>query len=297
MATDTEVAEEATGEDTTSQEEFTKLVSGVEYSAEQADDPAPEESEPTDEEVEDDEEVSTETDEQEPKEVEGPTAAMKTLAIQMGLPPSLIAMMRDDGQINELIELASQQAEPQEEEEAELPDFEVSLPEEEFPEDDPVRKELSRLQSHFKKQISDLQGRLQKTAKSSREVERQQQELQLQQSRQFQAEFDNALDKLGEKAFGKSGSLSNRNIQARTAVFEAVRELYAADPNAPMSELAKRAAEEIGFSLTNKSPDEKAAIRKQSSKRLGSGSSRPPEPAKQSPEEMMRGFLKTLPTE
>lgn len=284
--------------------EFSKLVAGLDTSTSKAGD-----EEATDELAETSEETSTEVDEEESTETddssqdeaeekatvtEGPTAAMKTLARQNKIPDVLIEWAVNDDQLAGLIELASQSAEPDMSESPDIPTFEIDLPEDEYPANDPVRGVLSRMQSHFTEQLTAAQRKIGELEKLSKTTEQQQRQAVEQQARSFQAEFDRTLDRLNEAAFGQSSKLSSPAIRARTVMFDTVREILAEDSGVPLPDAVRKAAEMLNFNLTNKAPDEKAAIRKQAQKKLGSGSAKPAEPLAKSPERMMREFLVSI---
>jgi len=169
----------------------------------------------------------------------------------------------------------------------------MDLPEDEFPADDPVRKEIEKLQSHFQTQMGDMQKQLQEATSKTTAFEEQQNAATQQNALQFQSEFDSLADKLDAKTLGRSSDLSSANFHARSAVFNLVQELRNTTPNESLVGLVQAAAEQLNFVNNDKTSNENAAIRKQSGMRLGSGPSPPATPESQSDEELMRGFLQS----
>ena len=217
--------------------------------------------------------------------VEGPTIAMKMVAEQAGIPLPLIELATSDSQLEKFVELARQAGTPSE------PDFKLELPEEEYPEDDPVRKEFTRLQSHFATQLESMKVQLGETSRTTREFTKQQVESAEQQARKVQSEFDKTLDELEIGAFGNTKNMSSANFHVRSAAFNLLQELKQKSPDSSVAELAKQVAEQLSFTTNNRSPKEIAAIRKQASRRLGGGPSQPASPGKRSDEAVMREFL------
>jgi len=222
--------------------------------------------------------------------VEGPSIAAKMAAEQSGLPAPLIELATSDEQLSQFVALAQQTSGPVEEEPA-VAALEIDLPLDEYPENDPVRKELTKIQSHFSQQLNQMREQLKETSSKTSGFELQQAETAKQQAMQTQSEFDSALDSMGAKAFGNTKDLSSANIHLRTAAFNLVQELKNANPGQSVADLARTAAEQLDISPNLKTPAERAAIRKQSKKRLGSGPSQPASPGHQSDTELMRDFL------
>ena len=270
------VEEELTAEQEETKSEFSKLVVSVDD--ESADDE-------TDEQEVEGENPETDEVEAAPAIVEGPSLAMKAEAERRGLPPQLVALASSDAQLEQFVHLAESNM-PREQAEA----YELSLPDDEYPEDDPVRKELTRLQSHFSEQLNSVKQELGHASGRVREFENQRSSAGEQVARSQQLEFDRSLDEMGTDGFGKSNKMSSSNIHLRTAAYSRVQELVTDRPEASVSELADEVAKEFGFKT--RSPQEKAAIRTQSNKRLGGGPAQPAQPAKQSDEKMMSDFLK-----
>lgn len=286
LADDTSLGEDKTDTSET-MSEFGELVRGVEQSTPKADDQeVVEEAEPETEEVEEEAEPETPV-------VEGPTIAAKMAAEAAGIPPALVNLATSDEQLEKFIALTREVAEPEEAEEVATPELKLDLPDDEYPEDDPVRRELTKIQSHFAEQLATVKGQLKEATSKTAQFEQQQKAQSDQQARQMQEEFDRELDSFKAKVFGSTKDLSQPNLHARSAAFGLVQDLKANNPGKSMSELVKMVAAEWDVKTDTKTADDKEAIRKQSKKRLGSGPSQPAEPGVRSDDEIMAAFLES----
>tara|TARA_Y100000817_G_scaffold302671_1_gene283828 strand:+ start:1051 stop:1944 length:894 start_codon:yes stop_codon:yes gene_type:complete len=239
----------------------------------------------TDETGDETEKVAEKPTEHIPAIADGPSQAMMAVAEQAGLPSQLVAIARDDQQVQDMMDLARlNRQEP-----AAQKEFGVSLPEDEFPEDDPVRQEFDK----FKDKFSELSSQLADANARVRAFEEKQGSVEHEQFVAQQREFDQTLDSLGSTAFGKSTEPTDASVALRTAAFNLLYERKQSNPGASISELSQMIAEEFGIPST-KTPREKAALRDQASRRLGGGPSKPAAAAAKNPEEGMRAFLQKL---
>lgn len=278
LSDDTKVGTEEETPQSETQSEFSKLVQGVEQSTEEADEP---------EETQEEETEEVEEPTPQPQVVEGPSSAGRMAAEAAGIPAMIINAVKDDDALYGLIQQLSEH-QPAEDDAS---PFELELPEDEYPENDPVRGALTKLQSHFNEQLSQMKSQLKETAGKAETIEKQTSEAVKQQHKRMQSEFDGALDALGASGFGNTKSMTQANFHLRKATFDRAQELQADNPDKSMADLAVMAAEEFGITNNKKASYEKDAIRNQAKRRLGGGQSQPADPEVKSPEEMMRNFL------
>lgn len=231
-----------------------------------------------------------------PASAEGPSAAMQEVAIQSGLPEQLVSLARDDAQLREMVGLArnSRQEETPAEPEADV--FEISLPEDEFDKDDPIRQEFEKMQGFYTKKLDRLKDDMGVLVNVASELHQAHEQSQQRTQQDFQAQFDGVLDELQNPSLGKFGELTEAQALVREATFKHYVKLHEQSPNRPLTEVAQQSAIELfpGLADQQKAEAQKEKLRQQSHKRLGGGPSAPaPEPHK-SREEAMEDFLKTL---
>ena len=225
-----------------------------------------------------------------PPLADGPTTAMLAVAEQAGLPADLVATAVNDDQVKSWLTLMEQSRARQDEAPQEGAEFKLSLPEDEFPEDDPVRKEFSNLKSHFSDQIQHLGQQLSEANGKVRVFQEKQGSLEQQQYAKQQRDFDQTLDNTGIAAFGKAAAPTDVSIALRTAAYNLLQERSGRDPDASVAELSQQIAEEFGVPST-KTPQEKAAIRSQTSRRLGGGPSKSATPGVLDPVDGLQSWL------
>ena len=256
--------------------------------------PTPDETvEETQDEVEGDA-ASAASDEAEAGSVEpvaspvGPTPAMMEVAKQW-LPEQFVSTARDDAQLQDWIEVVKGQ-ETQKAAPTEDPDFELSLPSEEFDDNDAVRKQFKAMNDHHKKISAGLKKDLGDAISAINSLQKGHDENVQFRHQQEQRQFDNELDSMDSDYFGKEGHISQEQYLLREAVYK----LASADKSGkPLSQLAQATAKKMLPGLEDKQTKQtyKKRIIEQSNGRLGYGNSkRLPEPT-QSREGRFDDFL------
>lgn len=190
---------------------------------------------------------------------EGPSATLKTVARQAKVPAELVAIARDDQQLQAIIDahLDAQEAgegaekdEPEpENQEPEKDFFEFPIAEDEFDDTDPVHKAFKTHVERSNELVKDLHGKLGLFARFANEqIKREQEREQAQQqelSQKFYGPLDSALDDFGSDVFGKTGSLTKSQLEVRKAVAEKYAGLATLDADEDeklrLAELAIRA--------------------------------------------------------
>jgi hypothetical protein len=224
-----------------------------------------------------------ETPEVEPEEapeptVEGPSVAMQTVARQAGIPQQLVDLARDDAQLQQYVELANKgESRPQEPE----PEFELSLSEDEYGEDDAVRQQFAKMKDHYSGQIATLKQHFGELVSVVKNVQGEQLSQAEQEAAARQEEFDIALDSFDDPTFGKYGELDPAQGGIRGVIFNQMHELQKKHRGTPIRDLAKMAAQKVVPSIKdkNKAATQRMSIQEQSRRKLGAGNSRPaPDP-------------------
>ena len=210
----------------------------------------------------------------EPETAEGPSTVMATVARQSGVPPQLVALARDDKQLQEMIELVDNREAPggpaAEEE------FAIDLPEDEYGQDDSVRKQFDRLNQHYSGIVSKLREELASVAHAVSSVDTQQKDLTQQQAEERQKQFDTVVD--GYETFGKFGELSQAQGKVRGAIYDEYLELRRANPHHDPASLVEHALKKvIPGAVSNKTAkQQRESVQAQSRRKLGTGNASPP---------------------
>jgi hypothetical protein len=223
----------------------------------------------------------------------GPSPAMLEVAKQW-LPSQFISTARDDQQLQDWIEVVREQKSEPAQGEPE-PEFELTLPEDEFGDSDAVRKQFKALNDHNKKVNSGLKKDLGDAISAINNLQKGHDENVQFRQQQEQRQFDGALDAMDSDYFGKEGNVSQEQFLLREAVYKAA----SADKSGKsLSELAQPMAKKLLPGLQDRQTKQtyKKRIIEQSNGRLGYGNSkRLPEP-EQSRESRFDDFLQKVST-
>ena len=237
--------------------------------------------------VEEPDEVPVEEEEPTPEPiVEGSSVAMQAVARQSGIPQKLVDLARDDAQLQEMVNLASQEESRPPTPEPE-PEFELSLSEDEYGADDAVRQQFSKMKDHYSGQISSLKNDLSTLVNVVKGVHEDQRSQVEQKAAADQEEFDLALDGIDDPTFGKYGKLDPAQGGIRGVIFDQMYVLQKQNRGIPIRDLAKMAAEKVVPSIKdkNKATNQRMSIQEQSRRKLGSGNSQAAPDPDMSPEQ------------
>jgi hypothetical protein len=245
------------------------------------------------------EEVAVEEEspaEPEPVKAEGPSAAMKRFAKDKGVLNSAIALAQNDEQLSALIdelEAASREVEAKPEPIKE-PEFTLWLPEDEIEPDDPYRKKLDALHSHYESKFNKLNEYVGGLFDWALEREKEQEAAQKHQALAEADDFDSIVDSLKITALGdrSTGELAGLAPGLRNAIYWRVKELQQDHPRESRKQLIQRAVGEAGY----QSPEQKRtnAIKDANGKRLGGGASKPLAPTPLSKDQQFDAFFDRL---
>lgn len=237
--------------------------------------------------VDADDEPAEESDqEQEPEKepeqvkVEGPSVAAKLWAKQSGLDPELISLAPNDEALEKLVEKFATSREVEPKPEPQAPEtFKLDLPEDEFPADDPVRKQLTALNDFYAKRLEQAQSDAQLIAQHVIDLEKFVEQFQGERTNNVIRTFDDKLDSLNSDVLGSG---DKRNSRVRAAVWDTLQDLKEERKGVSEEELLREALETFGI----KSQDQKRidAIRQSNKTRLGGGPSKaipPREPTRE----------------
>jgi len=283
VLTETKPSDNSTDTDSGIDAQFDELLEGGETT-------------PTDDADSQSEPVEPSTDEEtveEPQTVEGPSYAMKTVARQAGIPERLVESALTDAQLHQWVTMAGERAEPGPEP---TPEFKVELPEDEYDENDSVRKQFNSMQSHYTEQIESLKENMAAVVGLVKGFETEQRNQVEQQQSSTQARFDAVLDKRELPILGKFGELSRANTKIRGAIYDELAEVTNTNPTATYEEQVDIALSKAipGFTDTNKASRQRQSIQQQSRSRLGSGNSRPAPEANETVDKKFDDFIKAL---
>lgn len=248
------------------------------------------EPEDSDEEASDDDAGEAEESSQsetEEKPADGPTAAMKAMAKFAKVPERLIAIAKDDEQLQAFIDELGNAGEAKQEQEQEAdplekwagaPLFADDFSEDEFDADDPVVKRLKSMQEALNKEVSDQRKSL-LHVKKLLDLQAQNEQLQ-QQQKEFAVlgtPFDEVLDEVGSAVLGKSGSLTDKQFQERAELFEAYKTVVEKSKAGPerFKEIAKLALQAKHPSLAKALDAIKQQTRQQAKSRTNGGAATP----------------------
>ncbi len=215
-----------------------------------------------------------------PVKVEGPSVAMKAFAKQQGLTDKVIALAQSDEQLHELLEDAAakyREAEPVKEPEK-APELEILLPEDEFPADDPMRKQVVAMKEFYDGKLNEIYDYLGLMAKTVVDFEKAREDTEISQLSNEQGAFDKHFDSYEHPVLGsRATGLDEDQQEVRQAVYEKYHRLKKDNPKASDEALYERAASTWGYKPTSQKRVD--AIKEASNGRLGGGQSRAlPEP-------------------
>jgi len=254
--------------------------------------------EAVEEEVE--EEVIEEPEEEEiipdPPRIDGPTPAMETVARQAGIPPKLVALARDDKQLQEMIGLTEEQQE-QPVPEAEVPKFDITLPEDEYGSDNATREQFIKMRDHYEGILSGFRDDMSSIVGAVKGMHEEQTESVKRREANVQRGFDTALDSLDSDTFGKTGdTMSETNKGVRSVAFGPYQRLKNENPSLSDLDAMKMAVKETFPEMTdnNKAKQQRQSLQKQSRQRLGSGQSKPAPESGPDRDERFEDFLSKL---
>ena len=231
---------------------------------------------------------------EEPEAVEGPSYAMKTVARQAGIPEKLVDSALTDAQLHQWVAMAEEgKSAPEPEPE---PEFKVELPEDEYGEDDSIRKQFNSMQGHYTKQIESLKENMAAVVGLVKGFETEQRNQVERQASSVQARFDTVLDRKELPILGKFGDLNNASSSIRGVIFNELKEVEATNPTATYEEQVDIALSKAipGFTDTNKAQKQRQSVQQQSRSRLGSGNSRPAPEAEPTVGKLFDDFIKEI---
>ncbi len=239
-------------------------------------------------------------------EPEGPSAVLRTLARQAGLRPSLVALAKDDAQLQAMIDEAMEakdSAEPEKPEEKPQvqepePDFFASeFGEDEFDETDPAHRVIkglvTKLNEYDKRQAQRdaLFAQFAKQQLEREDARKQAEDRQI--AEKLYKPLDAALDDYGHEVFGDSKKgLSKSQIEARREV--AVR--YVAlgikpdDSDTNKDHIADLAIRAFSKEIAESRDKKQKQLQRQSRERTGGGGKIDPAPGQRSREESLDVF-------
>ena len=237
--------------------------------------------------------------------VEGPSGVLKTLARQAGLKPSLIAIARDDKQLQAMIDAeldAREDGEPEPEPEAEPePEedyFAAQFEEGEYDDSDPIHRAhkslVSRL-NEFTKTQKEQQRKIEKNqALFAQWAHEQIAREQSQQAQVLYKPLDELLDDFGTDLFGsKSGGLSKTQQAVRAEIAEKYWALGARpdSPDEHKQHLADLAVRAYRKDLAELRDQKQQAVKRQAKNRTGGTPGKAPgQPRPKTHEESMETF-------
>ena len=227
--------------------------------------------------------------------VEGPTPAMETVARQAGIPPKLVALARDDKQLQEMIALTEERREEPVQEEA--PKFEISLPEDEYGSDNAVREQFVALRDHYEGILNGFREDMSSVVGAVRGIHDEHTESVKQDEAFVQRGFDDAMDAFESDVLGKAGeSMGETQRGIRSTLYGPYQKILKANPALSKKDAAEKAAREglPGLIDNNKAKQQRQSLQKQSRQRLGSGQSVPAPEIGPDRDERMDAFLSKL---
>lgn len=227
---------------------------------------------------------------EEPPKVDGPTPAMQELAKQW-IPPSLLATAKDDEQLQAWIEMARKEdtALPSQEE----PDFELSLPEEEFEAGDAVRKQFSALNDFYKGKFKQSNKDMQTLVGIVKNIQGQQETAVQQAQFEEQRGFDEELDAMDNDIVGKFGAMNDGQGLIREALFkqaQSIKEKKGGTLRSHVAEVAKLVRAET----KQQKQAYQSRVKEQSNGRLGTGNSQRMPELELSQDKQMANFLSKI---
>lgn len=217
-------------------------------------------------------------EEPQPQPVEGPSIAMKMLAGQSGVPEKLLALAKSDDDVKLLIDqfrpASQEEKQPEEDKEPLLPLLDLELSEDDFPEGDPVRKVLERIQDHTAKRDTKILELLNGLAGYLSETRGMVDQTTNQNLAALVGRFDAFVDGLGIDVLGNRSQqeLNPAAQHLRQLVWDRYWELAGDKPPANPEALYRQAVEQIGF--TTKETTRQQALEQSSKQRLGGGPAR-----------------------
>ena len=206
---------------------------------------------------------------------EGPTQQVLAAATAV-LPPDVVEKATSDSELLLLMQMAKrfQDAQPEPEPAAQEPELTLEWPDDDVPEDDPYRKQIERILSHFQEKDKKREENLQAIAQWA--LSREERETAAREEA-MQKQFDELLDKAEIAAFGKSDKIvagKSPEWQKRNAAYAEYATLTNQLGYPP--ELAIQAiAMKNGKAPSPQPPSPPPSILKQAKSRLGGAPSRP----------------------
>jgi len=227
---------------------------------------------------------------------EGTTTAMESFASEKGIPPQLIALARDDEQLREMVNLADDskgQAPPA----PEMPKFEISLPEDEYGEDNAVRDQFVKLRDHYEGILDEFRGDMSSIVGAVRGMHDDQKETVKRGEASEQQKYDDACDSLNSETFGAAGrDIGELQQGVRALAYGPYQEILRANPSMSHADALAAAVQKAlpELSDNNKAKQQRQSLQAQSRQRLGSGQSKPAPESGPGREERFDNFLAKL---
>ena len=239
--------------------------------------------------------VEEEVQEEKPEEVaqpDGPTPAMRELAKQW-IPSGLLDTAKDDEQLQAWINMARKEGAPPPVEE--VPDFELSLPEDEFEASDAVRKQFAALNDYYKGKFKETTKDMGNMVSMINHVQEKQEALEQERHDQHQRAFDRVLDKMDVEIVGQCKDLDTGQRTIRAALYDQVREHQqknGGDTSTVTDEIAAKMLR--GVQTKQQKQAYQSKVKDQANGRLGTGNSpRMPE-LELTPEQGLAQFITKL---
>ncbi len=226
-----------------------------------------------------------------PEPPAGVSPVMRELALNGGIPSSLVDFCYDDTQIQELLDLtrASAESRADTENEEELT-AKLMIPDDEFDASDPVHAQQKHLVEVFNKAMKQMREGVDESLASSRNIvaDREQDF----RNSMFLA-YDKALDTLDQEIIGPPGSDQRRETWSLYSA------LLAANPEKDHTQLAIQAARATHDRLVTTSAvkAQQENLDKQKTKTLGGGASPAPIETPKEPMNEFVDFLRSLPSD
>ena len=234
-----------------------------------ADDTMPETEETTTEEL-----PATEVVDEAEKVAEAPVGvspSMRLIAREAGVKESVIKNVASDEALEEIVVETVEENRQKEAEQTPEPEppFKLELPEEDFPADDPVRKQFQRMHEHYEKRDKLFESAALTLIKEVRELREESQQQRQTAEQMWLQEFHTGLDELESKSLGKASESNDDVNDLRESVFKSVQRLAKQDDvfrKLSPKEQAQKAAVRLGLT---KAQAEKEAVREMHSQKIG----------------------------
>jgi hypothetical protein len=211
---------------------------------------------------------------------EGPSFLMKQEAARAGVDPKFIAVAKDDAQLEQMIVAVSRDADVKEEL---LPEFSltIDLPEDEYPADDPIRKQLEKITAAVVERVKLNERYIGSLAQIETErMEREERSNLEAKQREYTTvatPFDQLLDSFNDPLLGKTGTNDPKQREKRVEIWSLYQGIGADAKQPPevLSRKALKALEEVRPDLAERYTQNKKAAEAQARRVTGGKASTP----------------------